>query len=61
MRFGEQRRDRMRHRDMRDAAIAEERGLPAESAIDELIDQHEEAGIEMSDLNEPHAETETSR
>ena len=37
------RRDRMRHRDMRDAALAEERALALVGAVDELVDQHEGA------------------
>ena len=38
------RRDRMRHRDMGDAAFAEERALALVRAVDELVDQHEGAG-----------------
>ena len=38
------RRHRMRHRDMRDAALAEERALALVGAVDELVDQHEGAG-----------------
>src|SRR6202022_652490 len=40
-------RDRMRHGYVRDAALAEERALPLEGAIDELIDQHEGAGGQL--------------
>ena len=38
------RRHRMRHRDMGDAALAEERALALVGAVDELVDQHEGAG-----------------
>src|SRR6185503_14642056 len=48
--------DRMRHRDMRDAALAEEALLPREGAIDELIGEDESAGrqidIEAADRRE---------
>jgi hypothetical protein len=38
------RRHRMRHRDMRHTAGAEERVRPRMGAVDKLIDQHERAG-----------------
>ena len=41
------RRHRMRHRDMRDAALAEERTLALVGAVDELVDQHEGAGRQL--------------
>ncbi len=41
------RRHRMRHRDMRDAALAEERALALVGAVDELVDQHEGAGRQL--------------
>ncbi len=41
------RRDRMRHRHVRDAALAEERALPPVRAVDELVDQHEGAGRQL--------------
>src|SRR6266849_5086117 len=37
----------MRHRDMRDAALAEERAGTVEGAVDELVDQHEGAGRQL--------------
>ena len=37
----------MRHRHMRDAAIAEERSLTREGAVDELVDEHESAGLQI--------------
>ena len=44
----QERRDRMGHRDMRDAAVAEEAGLAPIGAILELVDHHEHAGIELA-------------
>ena len=41
------RRNRMRHRHMRDAARAEERALAPVGAVDELVDQHEGAGRQL--------------
>ena len=41
------RRHRMGHRDMGDAALAEERTLALVGAVDELIDQHEGAGRQL--------------
>ena len=41
------RRHRMRHRNMRDAALAEERALALVGAVDELVDQHEGAGRQV--------------
>ena len=41
-------RGRMRERHMRDAAGPEEAGLALERAVDELIGQHEQAGIEFA-------------
>ena len=38
------RRHGMRHRDVRDAALAEERALALVGAVDELVDQHKGAG-----------------
>ena len=45
--FRKQGRGRMGHRDMRDAAVAEEGGLPAEGAIDELVDENEKPRLEL--------------
>jgi hypothetical protein len=41
--LAQQRRHRMRHRDVRDQAAAEERALALVRAVDELVDQHERA------------------
>jgi len=48
----------MGHRDVSDAAFAEERALALIGAIDELIDHHKTAG-RSSSLNEPQAESAT--
>ena len=37
----------MRHRDVRDQALAEERALALVGAVDELVDQHEGAGRQL--------------
>ena len=47
----------MRHRDMRDEALAEEALLAREGAVDELVGDHESAGRQFL-RNEPQAETE---
>ena len=41
-------RDRVSQRHVRDEARAEEARLAREGAIDELIDEHEKAGIEFA-------------
>ncbi len=43
----EQRAHRVRHRHVRDAALAEEALLAREGAVDELVDEHEVAGREL--------------
>ena len=56
--IGELRAHRVRHRDMRDEALAEETFLAREGAVDELVRQHEGAGRQILLRKEPQAETE---
>ena len=37
----------MGHGDVRDATLAEERPMPAECAVNELVDQHERPGRQL--------------
>ena len=43
--LAQRRRDRVAQRHMRHAARAEEAGLPRKGAVDDLVDEHEQAGI----------------